>query len=58
VASRRESSGEAGRIQVTDAVEGRLRHRFHLQPRGLIDIKGKGPMATYFLVGEGAGLPA
>jgi class 3 adenylate cyclase len=58
VASRMESSGEAGRIQVTGAVESRLRHRFALQPRGLIDVKGKGPMATYFLVGEGAGLPA
>ena len=58
VASRMESSGEAARIQVTEAVEARLRHRFDLQPRGLIDIKGKGPMATYFLVGEGAGRPA
>jgi class 3 adenylate cyclase len=58
VASRMESSGEAGRIQVTGAVESRLRHRFELQPRGLIDVKGKGPMATYFLVGEGAGIPA
>jgi adenylate cyclase len=58
VASRMESGGEAGRIQVTDAVEARLRHRFVLQPRGLIDVKGKGPMATYFLVGEEAGLPA
>jgi class 3 adenylate cyclase len=58
VASRMESSGEAGRIQVTEAVEARLRHRFDLQPRGLIDIKGKGPMATYFLVGDGAGPPA
>jgi class 3 adenylate cyclase len=58
VASRMESGGEAGRIQVTDAVEARLRHRFVLQPRGLIDVKGTGPMATYFLVGEEAGLPA
>jgi class 3 adenylate cyclase len=58
VASRMESSGEAGRIQVTGAVESRLRHRFELQPRGLIDVKGKGPMATYFLVGEGAGIAA
>ena len=55
VASRMESSGEAGRIQVTAAVEARLRHRFELEPRGLIDVKGKGPMATYFLVGEVAG---
>jgi len=58
VASRMESSGEAGRIQVTGAVEARLRHRFDLEPRGLIDVKGKGPMATYFLVGETPALPA
>jgi class 3 adenylate cyclase len=58
VASRMESTGEAGRIQVSGAVESRLRQRFELQPRGLIDVKGKGPMSTYFLVGEGAALPA
>ena len=58
VASRMESSGEAGRIQVTAAVESRLRNRFELEPRGIIDVKGKGPMATFFLVGDGAGLPA
>jgi class 3 adenylate cyclase len=54
VASRMESTGEPGRIQVTAAVESRLRHRFTLEPRGLIEIKGKGPMPTFFLVGEGA----
>jgi adenylate cyclase len=44
-----ESTGVPGRIQVTAAVESRLRDRFVLEPRGMIDIKGKGPMATYFL---------
>ena len=57
VASRMESAGEAGRIQVTAAVESRLRQRFELEPRGRIDVKGKGPMDTYFLVGESAAGP-
>jgi len=54
VASRMESTGEPGRIQVTGAVESRLRDRFELESRGLVDIKGKGPTATFFLVGERA----
>jgi class 3 adenylate cyclase len=54
VASRMESTGEPGRIQVTGAVQSRLRDRFHLVERGVVDIKGKGPMTTYFLVGEAA----
>jgi adenylate cyclase len=50
-----ESTGEPGRIQVTAAVETRLRDRFELEPRGMFDVKGIGPMATYFLVGESKG---
>lgn len=52
VASRMESTGIAGRVQVTPAVERRLRGRFRLESRGEIDIKGKGPMETFFLVGR------
>jgi class 3 adenylate cyclase len=55
VASRMESTGEPGRIQVSGAVESRLRGRFDLVERGIVDVKGKGPMTTYFLVGETAG---
>ena len=29
----------------------RLNGRFTFTPRGEIDIKGKGPMSTYFLLG-------
>jgi class 3 adenylate cyclase len=50
VASRMESTGVAGRVQVTPAVEQRLRGRFVLESRGEQDIKGKGPMETFFLV--------
>ncbi len=49
-ASRMESSGVPDRIQVTEEVYRRLATKFILEPRGTIDIKGKGPMPTYFLL--------
>jgi PAS domain S-box-containing protein len=50
VASRMESHGEAGRIQVTAATYERLRDRFVLEERGIISIKGKEEkMKTYWL---------
>ena len=52
VASRMESLSVPGRIQVTQAVKERLDGRFVLEPRGLIDVKGKGPTPTWFLVGH------
>lgn len=51
-ASRMESLGVPGRIQVTEAVRDRLRDGFVFEPRGVIDVKGKGPMPTYFLTGR------
>jgi class 3 adenylate cyclase len=51
-ASRMESHGLPDRIHVTEATCERLRDRFELEPRGLVDIKGKGPMQTYLLVRE------
>jgi len=54
VASRMESTGVPGRIQVSAAVEERLRDRFALESRGEVEIKGKGLMETFFLLG-GAG---
>jgi adenylate cyclase len=44
-----ESLGIPGRVQVTGAVQERLRDTFDLEPRGLVDVKGKGPMPTWFL---------
>jgi len=49
MASRMESHGIPGRIQVTGAVRERLGRGFRLEPRGLIDVKGKGPTPTWFL---------
>lgn len=48
-ASRMESHGLAGRIQMTDATQQALRHPFSLEHRGVVDIKGKGEMNTWFL---------
>ena len=50
LASRMESTGVPGRIQVTGAVEERLRGRYRLESRGVVDIKGKGLMETFFLL--------
>jgi adenylate cyclase len=49
-ASRMESHGVPGQIHVTDRVERRLRDRYDFRPRGVVDVKGKGPMTTYLLV--------
>jgi adenylate cyclase len=51
-ASRMESHGEAGRIHVSETFYLKLQHSFAFQERGLIDIKGKGSMKTYFLTGR------
>jgi len=49
VASRMESSGEPGRIQVARGAYERLKDKYVLVPRGEIDVKGKGEMETWFL---------
>ena len=50
-ASRMESHGEPGQIQVTDRVYRAARDRFDFTPVGTVDVKGKGPMKTYTLSG-------
>ena len=52
VASRMESTDPEGHIQVPEDVYKRLRHAFVLEERGEVDIKGKGVMRTYYLVGR------
>ncbi|MBA3533770.1 MAG: HAMP domain-containing protein [Ardenticatenales bacterium] len=52
LASRMESHGVVGRIQVTEAAYERLKDHFFFEARGLIHIKGKGQMSTYLLKGE------
>jgi class 3 adenylate cyclase len=48
-ASRMESHSLAGRIQISAATRAALGNRFELEPRGMVDIRGKGMMETYFL---------
>ena len=51
-ASRMESHGLPGSIQVTERAHERLRDRYELRARGTIEVKGKGPMTTYLLIGK------
>lgn len=55
VASRLESTSEPGRIHVSREVADRLADVFVLEARGPIELKGKGPTETFFLVGRAGG---
>jgi class 3 adenylate cyclase len=52
VASRMESTDSEGRIQVPELVYERLEDEFVLRERGYVDVKGKGIMRTWYLVGR------
>lgn len=49
VASRMESLGIAGEIQITDATRLKLQGQYFMDARGQIEVKGKGLMPTYLL---------
>jgi adenylate cyclase len=51
-ASRMESHGQAGKIQVSAATFDRLWKDYYFESRGPLLIKGKGHMMTYFLLGK------
>lgn len=51
-ASRMESHGKPGRIQVTEEVKALLTDEFILEKRGTIEVKDKGEMTTWFLNGR------
>ncbi len=51
VAHRMESNGIPGEIQVTTMVYERLKDQFLFKIRGPVEIKGKGQMIVYLLVG-------
>ncbi len=51
-ASRMESHGIPGTIQVTQATYELLKDKYLLQERGVINVKGKGEMTTYLLRGR------
>lgn len=50
-ASRMESHGEPGAIQITDELARRLGPAYRCELRGMIAVKGKGEMITHFLRG-------
>jgi len=56
-ASRMESHGVTGKIQVTGDLYDRLKDEFEFKPRGQVELKGKGLVETYLLEGlkTGAG---
>ena len=51
-ASRMESSGTPGRIQITRATRDLIEDEFVCVPRGTIPVKGKGEMETWYLLGR------
>jgi class 3 adenylate cyclase len=53
-ASRMESTGLPDRIQVTEAMQRALAPHFELEERGDIEVKGKGRLRTWFLLGRKA----
>jgi adenylate cyclase len=53
-ASRMESQGTSGRIQITRATKELLEDEFVCEPRGTIPVKGKGEMEAWYLVGRRA----
>jgi class 3 adenylate cyclase len=50
-ASRMESSGMAGKIQITRATYDLIREEFVCEPRGKVPVKGKGELETWYLLG-------
>src|SRR5205814_1162077 len=52
IASRMESTSEVGKIQVAPQTYELIAAHFELQERGMIEVRGKGLMQTWFLVGR------
>jgi guanylate cyclase len=50
-ASRMESHGAPGRVQITRATYDLIAGEFECEPRGTIDVKGKGEVEAWYLVG-------
>ncbi len=57
-ASRMESHGVPNRVHVTEVTYRLLRDQFEFEDRGEMEIKGKGAMRTYLLIGQRARDPA
>jgi class 3 adenylate cyclase len=55
-AARMESHGVPGRIHVSTATYNLVKDHFTCEPRGTIDVKGKGEMETWFVEQQASGL--
>jgi class 3 adenylate cyclase len=52
VASRLESQGQPDRVHISDATWEAVRHRFDCETQGTLDLRGRGRMTTYLVVGH------
>jgi guanylate cyclase len=52
VADRMQTEGTPGQIQITRATYELLKDEFICEPRGTVDVKGKGQMETWFVIGK------
>ena len=52
IAARMESNSEAMKINVSEEVYYELRDKFSFESRGFVEVKGKGKMKMYFVVGQ------
>jgi len=50
VASRMESAGAVGKINISEQVYQRTKELFEFEPRGSVEAKNKGPLEMYFLL--------
>ena len=50
-ASRMESHGEPGKVQISENTYSLIKKEFKIKERGNIEVKGKGNMSVYFLLG-------
>lgn len=49
LASRMESHGEPGKIQISESTHNFIKDRFELETRGVIDVKGRGTVKTWYV---------
>ncbi len=54
LASRMEALGVPGKIQLTASTYSSLSHAYDIEPRGIIEVKGKGDMETYLACRDSA----
>ena len=52
MASRMEELGLPGRIQITKATADLIAGRFRVERRGMVEVKGKGQIETFFVAGR------